>query len=103
MQCSKRCLLYINGCSYAASIAIVICCRSHQDFNSSNKGLLTSYSNILFYTANAIPILVKYTLTKQMSILKKYDGDMPNIMKLFDCLPHTCSEYTPTMQVFRRT
>jgi hypothetical protein len=60
----------INGCSYAASIAIVICYRSHQAFNSSNKGLLTSYSKMLFYTVDAIPVLVKYTKTKQMSILK---------------------------------
>ena len=70
MQCSKCCMLYINGCSYAPSIAIVVCCRSHQAFNSSNGGLLTSYSNILFYTVDATPILVKYTKTKQMSILK---------------------------------
>jgi len=36
----------------------------------ATKGYSTSYSNILFYTVDAIPNLVKYTKTKQMSILK---------------------------------
>jgi hypothetical protein len=76
-------MLYIIACSFAASVAIVVFCRSHQAFNSSNKGLLTSYSNILFYTVDATPMLVKYTKTKQMSILKNM---MVMCQILWNCL-----------------
>jgi len=46
------------------------------------KGYSPVILTFLFYTVDAIPILVKYTKTKQMKHLEKYDGDMPNIMKL---------------------